>query len=32
MFGHTFYPGTAKTPETMLDEVESNLQPYRRDG
>jgi GAF domain-containing protein len=32
LFGHAFYPGTAKTPETMLDEVESNLQPYRREG
>jgi GAF domain-containing protein len=30
LFGNTFYPGTAKTPEAMLDEVESNLQPYSR--
>jgi putative methionine-R-sulfoxide reductase with GAF domain len=32
MFGHTFYPGMAKTPETMLDEVQGSLQPYRREG
>jgi GAF domain-containing protein len=32
LFGNTFYPGTAKTPETMLDEVENNLQPYHRDS
>jgi hypothetical protein len=32
LVGHTFYPGTAKTPETMLDEVEGNMQPFRREG
>jgi GAF domain-containing protein len=32
LVGHTFYPGTAKTPETMLVEVENNLAPYRQDG
>jgi GAF domain-containing protein len=28
LVGHTFYPGTAKTPEALLDEVEKNLEPY----
>jgi GAF domain-containing protein len=32
LVAHTFYPGTAKTPEAMLDEVEQNLAPYRQDG
>lgn len=31
LVGHTFYPGTAKTPEALLDEVEKNLEPYGQD-
>jgi len=29
LVAHTFYPGTAKTPETMLDEAEKALEPFR---
>jgi hypothetical protein len=32
LVGHSFYPGTAKTPEALLDEVRESLEPYRQDG
>jgi len=32
LVGHTFYPGTAKTAETLMDEVVHNLESYRQDS
>jgi uncharacterized protein YigA (DUF484 family) len=32
LVGHTFYPGTSKTPQAMLEEVEGALEPFRREN
>ena len=31
LVAHNFYPGTARTPEAMIEEVENGLEPYRQD-
>ena len=31
LVSHSFYPGVSRTPEAMLEEVENNLEPYRRE-
>ncbi len=31
LVSHTFYPGTARTPEALLEEVEKSLQPHQNE-